>query len=276
MIDSIFIDFNYKFESFVSKLLGILNSIGSVNKLCFAIPGTVDIYRKFVINCPNLKYWKNLDFSKLEYEVRSKGIKLNTILVSNDANAGCIGAYKISRLNNNNVVYLAIGTGIGGGAIINNKLLVGANFSAMEIGHTKIDRRSYICGCGDWGCIETFCSSRALTNYYNQKKSTKYMNLLSIINEEPKRLVKGLFNRFSRFLSILIANIIYMIDPDYIFISGKIVLSSSIFENQLYKFIKSRTSMIRNYDLSRIVFLKDIEKCNTYNLVGSVYIDEFV
>lgn len=270
----------YKVNDFWDFLFFAIKEINEIEKLCFALPGVVDPYRLYCIDCPNLDYWKNIDFSSLYEEGRRRGVRIRKILVSNDCNAGAVGVYKILRLQNKNIVYIAIGTGIGGGAILNNKLLIGANFSAMEPGHTKIYKKSYICGCGNWGCIETFASAKALTIYYNSKNNTNYSNLLSIIKNEPQHKVKKLFSRFSDYLSILLNNIIYFFDPDLIFLAGKIVFSSNLFEKQLIRKVIKKINLIKNFDRKRIVLLDDDLSNNTglniYNLVGSVFADEFL
>lgn len=278
IIQSLKVDSNLKFREFIDWLIDSLKEKGlkNVGKMGFSLPGTVDPYNNYCFICPNLKEWKNLDFNEL-YEVFNKeGIRVDKILISNDANAGAVGAYKIQKLNKKNIVYIAIGTGIGAGAIINERLLLGANFSAMELGHTKIEENSYICGCGARGCIETFASTKALVKKFNKLYKSNYDNLLEIIlHEKPSRL-KRIFRIFAQYLSILINNVVYFIDPDFIFVSGKIVISSHLFKDFLFENILSKITMIKNYDLGKIIFLGDVEKGNIYNLVGSVYIDEFI
>lgn len=221
-------------------------------------------------------YWKNLDFGIITDEARKQGIEIRKILISNDCNAGAVGVYKILEITKDNIVYITIGTGIGGGAIINRKLLVGANYSAMELGHTKIGEKSYRCGCGAFSCIETFASAKSLVNYYNNKYRKNYQKLLPIIQNEDFSKVNRLFKRFCKYLSILLNNIIYTIDPDFIFISGKIALSSEFFEEYLKNEIFSKITMIKEYDVSRIIFLKNVKQYNSYNLVGSTFVDEFL
>ncbi|MCX7758730.1 MAG: ROK family protein [bacterium] len=278
LVSSVDIDSNFRFGDFIYILFDILEKRGFfvIDKLSFALPGTVDPYRNYCINCPNLKYWKGLDFNSLYQKFRERGIYIKKIVVSNDCNAGAVGAYKVLKLKEKNIVYIAVGTGIGAGAVINGRLLIGSNFSAMEVGHTKIDKKSYRCGCGALSCIETFASAKALTNYYNQFYKTTHKNLLSVIEKENAFRVKRLFKRFSKYLSTLINNVIYLIDPDFIFLSGKIVLSSEIFEIFLFNDVIAKVTMIEGYDLSRIVFLKEVENYNTYNLVGAVWADEFM
>jgi len=268
---------NSSFRDFIESLLNTLvaKGIRNISKLCFALPGIVDPFRNFCFKCPNLIKWRNLDFSSIYDVALKKGIQVEKILVGNDANCGAVGAFKSYNLSKEkNIVYLVIGTGIGSGAIINGKLIIGSNFLGMEIGHTKIDKNSYVCGCGSKSCIETFSSAKYLTIYYNQKFKTNHLALVDIVNSGHK--VDFIFKRFSHYLALLVNNIIYLFDPDYVFITGKIVLSLKFFEKLFFKKLSSLVRMIDNYDFRRIVFLKDVQDYNAYNLIGSVYLDEFI
>ena len=60
---------------------------------------------------------------------------------------------------------ITLGTGIGGGIVIDNKLIVGSNGVGAEIGHTMIANNYYDCNCGNNGCFETFCSATAIIKY---------------------------------------------------------------------------------------------------------------
>ncbi|MEN3015117.1 MAG: ROK family protein [bacterium] len=278
ILASIDINQNYSFDDFVDFLMQELlkRDIVRIHKLGLAIPGTVDSYKSLVIKCPNLLKWKNLDASVIKRIAMSRGVMIEKVNVCNDANAGAVGIFKTMNLSDQNIIYVVIGTGIGGGAIINNKLLLGANFSAMEIGHTKINRKSYTCGCGSMGCIETFASAKALTNYYNQYNNKHYQNLLSIIQNESPQKVRKLFNRFSKMLALLVSNLIYILDPDLVFIAGKIILSEKLFKNTFLDNLLRNLSMIENYDIKRVVFVKGNDGYNVYNLVGSIFCDEFI
>ncbi|MFN4220100.1 MAG: ROK family protein [bacterium] len=276
LINSINISYDFAFEEFCKWLVNSLKKegIGQINRIGFALPGRVDSLTNYCFICPNLKRWKNLDFN-IFYEIfKKEGIRVDKIIISNDANAGTVGAYKILGLESKNVVYVAVGTGIGAGAIVNNEILLGANFSAMEVGHTVIEKKTFICGCGSWGCIETFASAKALVKKFNQWYGTNYQDLLSIIENEKENRIKRVFKYFAKYFSILLTNIVYFIDPDFILISGKIVLSNHLFKEYLFKNFLSRLKMINDYDLSRVIFL--IEDTNIYNLVGAVYIEDFL
>ncbi|MGH7582337.1 MAG: ROK family protein [Gemmatimonadales bacterium] len=127
-------------------------------------PGPLDIHRGIVLLTPNLG-WSNLP---LRREL-SAGIGLATAL-ENDANcavqAECwTGAAKRRR----HVIGLTLGTGIGGGIVIDGKLYRGASDAAGEFGHIVIDIDGPVCGCGNRGCLEAFASGRNIARRAREK-----------------------------------------------------------------------------------------------------------
>ena len=85
------------------------------------------------------------------------------IFSQNDVNLAVFGEYEygIGKIYNN-IIFLSWGTGIGGGIIIDGKLMIGKNGFAGEIGHILIDPNGPLCNCGLFGCLESFVSGSAL------------------------------------------------------------------------------------------------------------------
>lgn len=106
---------------------------------------------------PNLG-WKNVAFGKMfkqEFDV--------PVMIDNDANCAAWGAYWLdAKRDCKNLVCLTLGTGIGGGIIIDRKLYRGATGSAGEIGHMTIDYHGRTCKCGNFGCIESMVGAWGL------------------------------------------------------------------------------------------------------------------
>lgn len=147
---------------------------GKVNKIGIGVAGPIDFKEKKVLNPPNVTGLKNVYLVK---EVQNK-FKIRTIL-DNDANCFALaetllGAGKGKSL----VVGLTLGTGIGGGIVMNKKLLYGADGSAGEIGHMIIKTDGRKCSCGNKGCLEV-----------SFKKDKKYLgiglaNIVNILNPD--------------------------------------------------------------------------------------------
>lgn len=119
-------------------------------------PGPIHVQRGFVHSFPNIPGWKNTPLKK----IIQKRIHL-PVWVDNDANLMalaeyCFGAGRGSR----NVIALTLGTGIGGGLVINGKLFHGHVFSAAELGHLIINENGPLCACGNRGCVEAYVGNR--------------------------------------------------------------------------------------------------------------------
>ncbi len=122
-------------------------------------PGSVDRDKGTVIGAYNLN-WKTLQPVK---ELIEKGTKI-PFAIDNDANVAALGErWKGAGDNNPDVIFITLGTGVGGGIVLNGEVLNGCHSSGGEIGHIPI--RSYeqrLCGCGGRNCLETFASANGL------------------------------------------------------------------------------------------------------------------
>lgn len=120
--------------------------------------GFVDRKRRMVTFAPNLA-WRNEPLA--EHVTTDTGLPA---LVENDANAAAWGEYRYgAAVNADDTVMVTIGTGIGGGIVINGRLVRGGYGMAAEIGHMRIVRGGRLCGCGGRGCWEQYGSGSALT-----------------------------------------------------------------------------------------------------------------
>src|SRR5687767_3323114 len=120
-------------------------------------PGPLDREKGIVIVTPNLG-WKNFP---LRDEI-AKLVKLDATL-DNDANCATLGEFWCgAAVGGKNVIGITLGTGIGGGLILDGKLYHGSSDAAGEIGHTTIDSTGRRCKCGNYGCLEAYASGPAI------------------------------------------------------------------------------------------------------------------
>lgn len=146
-----------------SKFLGI--GIG--------FPGKVDTETGIVTSAPNFKNWK-----KIQVRKSLNSYKL-PIFIDNDANCAALGElYFGAGKNYNNFIMVTLGTGVGGGIILNKKLFRGESGGAGEIGHISIDYSGPKCKCGRKGCVEAYAGN----SYIKQRTIQK-------LNEYPDSLI---------------------------------------------------------------------------------------
>lgn len=126
-----------------------------------ASPGPLDIEKGCVIGSPNLPGWDNFPISG---EI-AKAFGL-PVRIDNDANAAAEGEHRFGAgKGKRDMVYITLSTGIGGGAIVNNRLMRGANGNAAELGHLTLDIKGPKCPCGGNGCFEVMASGTAISRF---------------------------------------------------------------------------------------------------------------
>ncbi|MFX0033214.1 MAG: ROK family protein [Candidatus Hodarchaeota archaeon] len=154
-----------------------------------ASAGPLDIEKGEVFNSVNLGF-KVIPL-KEPLEDRFPGIPIYLI---NDANSAVLGIhyFEAEEQEKDNLVYITMSTGIGGGAICNGHLLVGKDGNAAEIGHTIVEPHSdHQCNCGAYGCWETFSSGTGIKNRALEALETTSLNskiLMFMVDNDPSRI----------------------------------------------------------------------------------------
>lgn len=214
------------YEVIMENITRLIREISTKNNIEFshvgiATPGTLD---------PDTNTMKNCNTTALN------GMPLKTDLenmlgmevrISNDANCFAIAEAEMGIVKevvpNANVVFgVIMGTGVGGGLVVNGKVIGGVHGIGGEWGHNFLDASGGICYCGKLGCVETVISGPATEKYYHQisgiKKSLKEIveDFRNNANEEAIETMERLFDNFGKALSV----IINIIDPDAIVIGG--------------------------------------------------------
>lgn len=214
-------------------------------------PGAVDNREGRVIgSCPNIPGWEGMEIGRTLSE------RLNMrILVDNDVNLMALAEARFgAAVGYKSVICVTVGTGIGGGIILDGKLWRGANYTAGELGHISIDMNGPECRCGNRGCIEAYCSSGAIL----KRAMSKMKNNLTPIFEElldgsPENLnIKKLFmaakkedeiavevlNESAEYLGIGLAGIVNLFNPDIVVIGGGVADGGAVFINRVANKIK--------------------------------------
>ena len=129
-----------------------------------ATPGPLNNRTGVIYSPPNLPGWDNVPLRDLIQQHFNR-----PIFIENDAHTAGLGEYMFGAGRGNRyMVYLTISTGIGGGIIIDGKILEGANGTAGELGHMTIDWKGERCNCGNIGCLEYLASGTAIARYANE------------------------------------------------------------------------------------------------------------
>lgn len=129
-----------------------------------AVPGPLDNRTGVIYSPPNLPAWAGVPLRDLLREQYRK-----PVFIENDANAAALGEYLFGAgQGSRDMVYLTVSTGIGGGVIIDGKILEGVSGAAGELGHITIDWQGERCSCGNIGCLEALASGTAIARKANE------------------------------------------------------------------------------------------------------------
>lgn len=202
-----------------------LDSITSIGIGC---AGSVDHERGVVRNSPNFARWNNIPLREWMAEDFSL-----PVVVDNDANCAVFAEWKLGTAQGaKNVVLLTLGTGIGGGVVIDDRVYRGSTGTAAELGHFSIHADGIWCSCGNRGCFERYCSASALVGKVAGKSAEEIMEKA---NEEP---YKTIVSTFIDELSIGITSLANIFDPDVFVLGGAVSLGVVNYLGRLQGFVK--------------------------------------
>ena len=248
-------DINAHPKKVIQCIINICTKLKFYNKvksIGIGIAGDVDFKKGVVRFSPNLPKWKNIQLKK-EIEKLTKKI----VFVDNDANTACIGAFWLDlKAKSDNMICVTLGTGVGGGIIVDKKLYRGNTGTAGEIGHMTLEINGNKCNCGNFGCAETYIGAKYLVKQaielMNSKKSKYILKLanndkskitpeiLSIAASKGDLIAKQVWINAGEKLGVLLANIINFFNPDSIVICGGISKSGKELLKYANKQIKLR------------------------------------
>ena len=122
------------------------------------VPGIIDMETGMVRESPNLPGWDDYPVRE-EIEQRLKA----RVILENDANAAAMGEKWLGAGRDfDDLCMITLGTGVGGGVVLNGRVWHGLSGMAGEIGHTTVDPNGPLCGCGNHGCLEAYASATAI------------------------------------------------------------------------------------------------------------------
>ncbi len=195
-------------------------------------PGVIDQDHGIVLFTPNLP-WRDYDMA---VAMREKfGVPF---YVGNDVNLGVLGEYHFGAARGyKNIVGFFVGTGLGGGLILNGSLFTGHQFKAAEYGHMVLDPEGPLCNCGQRGCLEAFSSKIAMTNYIRQQIGRGRKSLMEDAVKDgvfrSKKLKKALaagdrvameaVDRSCHYLAVATGNLINTLSPDLVIYGGGVI-----------------------------------------------------
>lgn len=234
---------------------------------------------KVGIGAPNGNYYNgsielapNLPFkgiipikAMLEENLKSRSCSAN-VVITNDANASAMGEKIYGNAKDvNDFLMITLGTGVGSGVFVDNKLVYGESGFAGEAGHAIIQPEGRLCGCGRKGCLETYCSATGIVRTAKELLQTKSEDSvlrqikidditakdISDAADQGDELALECFDMTAKYLAIGLANAAVLTSPKKIFISGGLSKAGEklfkplkeYFEANLYPVFRNRISI---------------------------------
>ncbi len=229
------------------KCRQMVQSEGIVMGIGMVVPGTVNVKEGTILQAPNIAALN--DFNIVE-EIE-KRLNIPCVL-ENDANAAAIGEHwRGASKNFQNSICVTLGTGVGGGIILDGKILRGVDGTAGEIGHICVEPVGAPCGCGSRGCVEQYSSASAvkrltfhLSERFPDSRLIEHSQLTALeIYQSGKSgdaLALEVFRQQGFYLGIALAGLINVLNPEIIVIGGGAAAGWDLFLPFMKAEIKSR------------------------------------
>jgi glucokinase len=239
--------------SAIDHLLGAGNiELSQLYGISIAAAGAIDLKQGVVTSSPNLDGWHDVPLR----DIVSSKYKVKTYLI-NDASAGALGEYHFGVGRGvNNLIFLTVGTGIGGGIIINGSLYLGPSGSAGEIGHTTIDINGPRCSCGNIGCLEILASGTAMAREAIRRISRGERSVLTemmegkienITAEKVGMAAQGgdslaleVISQAATYLGVGMVNLVNIFNPEMIIVGGGVVRTGDLFLEPARQVVEER------------------------------------
>lgn len=258
-------------------------TIEDVESIGIGVPGAVNPETGIIEYSANL-FFHNWSVVEMMEE------RLNTkVKIENDANAAALGEYLAgSAKGAKNAVAITLGTGVGGGIIIDGKIYSGSNYAGAELGHMVIVKGGKDCACGRHGCWEAYASATGLINLTKEKILTEkpeFSYMLKLCDDdisnvsgrtafdamaEGDPLAKQVVEEYISYLATGIVNIINIFQPDVLCIGGGVSNQGENLLAPLRNIVESERYTKHN-DKQTVIC-----KCSLGNdagIIGAAYLD---
>ncbi len=204
---------------------------GRLDGVGIGAPGPLDKERKVLLNPPNLKGVFRLPLA----EILQKKLKTK-VKMENDANCFALGeALKGAGRGKRTVFGITLGSGVGGGIVMEGKIYRGSFGSAGEIGHVPLQLQGLKCGCGNRGCLEAYLSQE-----FFLRKGVVPLELQKKAARGEKKAL-ALYKEYGKILGAGLSVVTNLLDPDIIVVGGGISNAYRFFAKEAEKEMRKRT-----------------------------------
>ena len=220
------------------------------------VPGPVDS-RGVINKCVNLGWGV---FNIHEELGRLTGLK---VIAGNDANVAAMGEFwKGGGQGCGNMVFITLGTGVGGGIIVEGRLLYGAHGSGAELGHMVLNREeTAVCGCGKRGCVEQYCSATGIVRLANLRlsrdeapsalRALEHITCKDIFDaaKAGDAVANEILDRYYAYMGEFLGSLCSVVDPEVVVLGGGVSKAGDVLlkgiEPYLHQYVFHAASAVR-------------------------------
>jgi glucokinase len=209
-------------------------------------PGVIHEQTGVVVKSPNFPDWNDLPLK----QILERELKL-PVFIENDANAAALGEqWRGAAKDIRSMIFLTLGTGVGGGIILDGRIWHGADGMAGEVGHMTIIPDGRPCGCGNRGCLEMYASSRGIVKTFKAMFAGKHLDVENLKEITSAQIYQAARNGdtmahlamkdMGRYLGIGIANLINIFNPEMVVIGGGVMDAWDLFIDATREEVRKR------------------------------------
>lgn len=247
-------------------------TMNDIKAIGIGSPGSID-YKK-----GSVAYANNLAFSDAPLRAEFNKYYDIPVILENDANAAAYGEYIVNGDNCSVFLAVTLGTGVGGGIIINNNIFRGANGAGGEIGHTTLVHNGIPCSCGRKGCWESYASVTALINQTKVAIEKHPESLMKALAEEHGSVsgrtafdaakkgdaaAQEVVNKYVEYVADGIVSMVNIFQPEKVVISGGISREGEYLLTPIREYVKK-------YDYNRLFPRTEIQAATLFNDAGII------
>lgn len=211
-----------------------------------AAPGPIDPHDGLIYAAPNIPGWENMPLRQILEDTFHVPVALG-----NDANLAALGEWQFGAgQGHHDLVYLTVSTGIGGGVIVDDRLLLGSHGLATELGHITVMPGGPICGCGQAGHLEAVASGTAIARWVKGElargvestlpiQETVTGRMISEAAECGDALARVALERAGTFIGIAVADFLHIFNPSVVIIGGGVSRSGPFLMDPLAAAMKA-------------------------------------
>jgi glucokinase len=233
-------------DALVAVVAALRQDVPEVAGIGIGLPGIVDSVHGIVHELTNVPGWIETPLARLMTDRTG----LFTI-IDNDVNAMTYGEWKYGAAQHGkHIVCITLGTGVGGGLILDGRLYRGAQLGAGEIGHLSIDYRGRPGPFGNDGCLEEYVGNQQITDRAHQlyhaagiakNRDECTPRDLDTAAHADDPIAKGLWDQLGLEVGVALANVVWVLNPDTIVIGGGVAQAGELIFEPIRKAIRSRT-----------------------------------